>query len=290
MIPHSKFLKQPKNFWAQIKLVSMSLGYSKKNTIKEYKIEDIVDCLKNHDLSTDHLVDLSNKVTTEGRLLVEYFSYRAEALGGIARPNLMNRDQAKIEFEKIKKSYSSKVLIPLNKQKGDKRHPAYFTGIVNMLAEINLGSLDFDYNPRKLVIVTNNRRPLRTLSRWIDGAYPSTVNPIAVWEIKEYYGTKTFGSRVADGVYESLLDGYELEDLKVKEAIDIKHFLFVDDYFTWWECGKSYLCRLVDMLHEGYIDEVIFGREVLERWPQIVKSWPIITKSTIIYREHLLQS
>jgi len=49
--------------------------------------------------------------------------------------------------------------------------------------------------------------PLRTLARRVDGAFTDTVNPIAVWEIKEYYYTKTFGSRVADGIYETLLDG-----------------------------------------------------------------------------------
>ena len=32
---------------------------------------------------------------------------------------------------------------------------------------------------------------------------------MALWEIKEYYYTTTFGSRVADGVYETLLDGLE---------------------------------------------------------------------------------
>jgi hypothetical protein len=45
---------------------------------------------------------------------------------------------------------------------------------------------------------------------------PGTVNPIAIWEIKEYYYTTTFGSRVADGVYETLLDGMELGFLSTK--------------------------------------------------------------------------
>ncbi len=49
--------------------------------------------------------------------------------------------------------------------------------------------------------------------------------------------------------------------------------LFVDDKYTWWNCGKSYLCRLIDMMHTGFVDEVIFGEEVFNRWPKIVKSW-----------------
>ena len=105
------------------------------------------------------------------------------------------------------------------------------------------------------------------------------MNPIAVWEIKEYYYTTTFGSRVADGVYESLLDGMELEELREQEKIDVKHYLMVDSRYTWWECGRLYLCRLVDMLHMGYVDEVLFGREITERMPKIVKGWVAMAKA-----------
>jgi len=46
----------------------------------------------------------------------------------------------------------------------------------------------------------------------------------------------------------------------------------VDAYDTWWNMGRSYLCRIVDMLHMGYVDEVLFGSEVLERLPPSSKS------------------
>ena len=135
-----------------------------------------------------------------------------------------------------------------------------------------------DYDPRTLTTVTKNRRPLRTLARRVDGAYPGPVNPIAVWEIKEYYYTTTFGSRVADGIYETLLDGIELEELR-SIGPDVKHYLFVDGYKTWWEDGKSYLCRLVDSLHMEYVGEVLFGREVLDRVPQLAEEWVALRKS-----------
>ena len=114
---------------------------------------------------------------------------------------------------------------------------------------------------------------MRTLSRRVDGASPCAVNPIAVWEIKEYYYTTTFGSRVADGVYETLLDGMELEELRQSEKVDCRHYLMIDARFTWWDCGRSYLCRIVDMLHIGYVDEVLVGREVLDRLPALAKEW-----------------
>lgn len=99
------------------------------------------------------------------------------------------------------------------------------------------------------------------------------VNPIAIWEVKEYYYTTTFGSRVADGVYETMLDGLELEELRASENVDVLHYLMLDARYTWWDCGRSYLCRIVDMLHMGYVDEVLVGRQVIERLPQLVPVW-----------------
>jgi len=129
-----------------------------------------------------------------------------------------------------------------------------------------------DYDPRTLTTVTVEGRPWRTLARRVDGAYPRPVNPIAIWEIKEYYYTTTFGSRVADGIYETLLDGAELEDL-LQTGHAVRHYLFVDGYRTWWEDGKSYLCRIVDSIHMNYLDEAIFGRELLDRLPELAREW-----------------
>jgi hypothetical protein len=92
---------------------------------------------------------------------------------------------------------------------------------------------------------------------------------------QEYYYTTTFGSRVADGVYETLLDGMELEELEVETGRKVQHLLFLDDFFTWWQCGRSYLCRMIDILHMGFVDEVIFGREVLTRLPEVAREWKL---------------
>ncbi|MNZ88097.1 hypothetical protein D3C78_1069800 [compost metagenome] len=185
----------------------------------------------------------------------------------------MKKDQAEEAFNQLHDQLRPNCPLPLNKQKAEKRNYAFLTGMVNMLVEANIGAHNCDYDPRSLTTVTHNRMPLRTLSRRVDGAFPAVINPIAIWEIKEYYYTTTFGSRVADGVYESLLDGMELTELEQAGHQRVHHMLVVDDYFTWWECGRSYLCRIIDMLHMGYIDEVIFGREVLHRLPVLVREW-----------------
>ncbi len=185
----------------------------------------------------------------------------------------MNRERAKKVFEDMRLELKPACPLPMNKQKGPKKDYAFLTGIVNMIIEANSKGRGCDYDPRYLTLVTRKHAPLRTLSRRVDGAFPTIVNPVAIWEIKEYYNTKTFGSRVADGVYETLLDGLELMELRENEGIHIEHLFIIDDYFTWWECGRSYLCRIIDMLHMGYVDEALFGHEVIERLPDVVNKW-----------------
>jgi hypothetical protein len=198
--------------------------------------------------------------------VIGYLNFRTEILNGYVSKQFMNRDEAKTEYSKLLKKIRPKNAIPQNKQKGKKKHPAYLSAIVSMIAEKVLGHDGYDPDPRSLTIVSDKDILKAIFSRRFDGATPSTVNPKAIWEIKEYYGTTTFGSRVADGVYETLLDGYELSSVRNSFAFDIKHYLFVDDRFTWWECGRSYLCRIIDMLHTEHVDEVFFGKEVLSDW------------------------
>jgi hypothetical protein len=238
--------------------------------------------LESLNLTVSHLLGRAAKPTRMGKLVVDYFDFWAGVLNNVVEPLLQNAEQARMAFEHLQSISTAKIAIPMNKQSQDKKKPAYFTGIINMLIASNIGQLPCDYNPQVLTTVTRNQAPFRTLARRVDGAFPSPVDPIAVWEIKEYYYTTTFGSRVADGVYETLLDGMELEELDAALAKKakpnnwpnrIQHLLMVDAHYTWWVKGRSYLCRIIDMLHMGYLDEVLFGKEVLARVPLIAKQW-----------------
>ena len=60
---------------------------------------------------------------------------------------------------------------------------------------------DFDQDPHRLPVVTESGIIQGAMSRRMDGAYPSCVNPLAVWEFKCYYYTTTFGSKISDAVY-----------------------------------------------------------------------------------------
>jgi hypothetical protein len=239
-----------------------------------------VSALSERGLLTSHVVSPDGDLEELGRSLLGYFNYRARVLNEFVEPCLMDAEEAKGLFEEVSQVHVGSCPLPLNKQKGDKKAPAYFTGIINMLIEDAVGQRPCDFNPRELTTITVGGFPVRTLARWVDGAFPGSCNPIAVWEIKEYYYTTTFGSRVADGVYESLLDGMEIEELREHEQINVLHYLMVDSHYTWWECGRSYLCRLVDMLHMGFIDEVLFGREVVDRLPVIARHWLELAEET----------
>ena len=65
----------------------------------------------------------------------------------------------------------------------------------------------------------------------------------------------------------------ELEELSNSESIRVLHYLMIDSHYTWWVCGRSYLCRMIDMIHMGYVDEILFGYEIVERLPQLVEEW-----------------
>ncbi len=275
MIADKRFLNQSKSFWAHIRSISEGVGYTVRGqgTVKVPTIDDIVRVLGALSLRTDH-VAANGEATKFGTLIVGYFEHRASVLNDYVRPRLMNAARAKQVFDELCAKHNPDACdIPMNKQSGEKKAPNYLQAIINVLIRANCEGLAANLTPRSLTTVTREGKPLRTLARWVDGAFPDTVNPIAVWEVKEHYHTTSFGSRVSGAIYETLLDGMELDELRVNEGMDVKHYLMVDAYKTWWEDGRSYLCRIIDMLHMGLLDEALFGYEVVERMPTIVKHW-----------------
>lgn len=259
-----------------VRFVSQELGYTNRRTriIRVYSEDEIKKLLKTNGYNADDELI---------RTVAEYSNTRADLLNNTVQNNLMDIDAARTEFERLHTIWKDEKYlckIPMNKQSEDKRHELYLSSIVNILTEKTLreeglftGTPCFADDPNKFLCVVNQEnRIVGAASRRMDGAYPDLNSPKIVWEIKEYYGTTSFGSRVADGVYESQLDGYELQRFEEFAGQRIHHVLIVDDHYTWWTMGRSYLCRLIDILNEGLVDEIIFGREVLTRWPELLRS------------------
>lgn len=273
MRANSAFTNQSHEFWACVKLLSQRLGYSKKGVViipTEKRVKKVFSTLK---LSKDKI--FTKDGTTEfGKKLFSYFTFRAHILNSEVQHNLMNIDEAKALYEKVVGQYQPRSKPVYNKQKGVKKTIAYFTNIINILIEAHIGGIPTIYDPRQITAFTKDKFPARSLSRRVDGAFPQEIDPIAIWEIKEYYHTTTFGSRIADGVYETMLDGYELKDARGIVDRNVLHYLMIDSHRSWWVGGGlSYLCRIVDMLHMGLITECLVGREVETRIPGMVGEW-----------------
>lgn len=271
-----EFRHQPPEFWALVKFVSQELGYTNRRTksIRTYTEEEITELLDSYDILFDYAWVQD---------AVAYSQKRATILNDHARTHLMDAAGARSVYETLATTATSQnylCAIPMNKQKGDMKNVAYLTASINILAEKTMreeglftGQKCFNDDPRSLIYaVDQNGYIAGASSRRMDGAYPDVVNPKIVWEVKEYYYTTTFGSRVADGIYETRLDGHEIKDISIRTHRPIKHVMFVDGYKTWWVDGKSYLCRLIDILNEGLVDEVIVGQEILTRWPVVLRS------------------
>lgn len=272
----SEFQNMSADFWAFIKFISEMLGYTHRGhgTVRSYTFEEI------QQLCYDKNTVVSSAYIQKA---VRYCDKRAELLNNYVRNMLMDAEAARTEFNKLVLLHQYnhfRCKLPLNKQKGDMKQVAYFTAIINILAEKtikehypNLDWLGVDDDPRGLVYVWDDENHIiGASSRRFDGAIPSIESPVMVWEIKEYYYATTFGSRIADGVYETQLDGFEFKELYDRTGKKVHHTLFIDAYRTWWMQGKSYLCRIIDTLNCGLVDEVIVGREVFSRWPELLDS------------------
>jgi hypothetical protein len=282
MQPNPAFTGLGKDFWAHVRSLSQTVGYTDRSTgtIKVPTFNAILEAMDKLELSSDHLLH-GKEPSDYAKRLMAYFAHRAHVLNGTVQHQLMTAEQAEALFTKLHAQLQPKLPLTMNKQTGEKAKVAYLTAMVNMLVAANAEGVDFDHDPRQLTTITRDGMPIRTFARRVDGAFPTAVNPLAVWEIKEYYYTTTFGSRVADGVYETLLDGMEMEELFEHEGIKVEHILVIDAHYTWWKCGRAYLCRMIDMLHMGYVDEILFGNEVETRIPVIVKGWVAAHKARL---------
>jgi hypothetical protein len=289
----ARFSDQGSAFWAYVRAITEALGSARRGSdrVAAYSIDEMVYALGALGRSTEIL-----ETSTLGDLLVDYFAYRAQVLNDQVRLDLMVTQEARALYRDVKRAVGAgptipvydrygrevaemvtvagvPVRVPMNKQSADKRAPSYLTGIVNVLVAQALNGRDCDYDPQRIPVIDHHGMLYAALSRRMDGSYPSTVNPVAMWEIKEYYYTTTFGSKISDGVYITALDGYERREVEAVTETSIDHLIMVDAYDTWWGKGKSYLCRFIDLTNMGLVDEVLFGREVVRRIPEIVPTW-----------------
>ena len=125
MKPVVTFQKQPRHFWAHVKLLSEGRGYSSGNKIKRYTLSDLKKFLTSYGLSASHLDEPIDGNITYGDLIITYIVYRADLLETSVLPNLMNREQAKAEFEQLHAKFNGTLPLVYNKQKGVNKYVTF---------------------------------------------------------------------------------------------------------------------------------------------------------------------
>jgi hypothetical protein len=172
----TKFQNQPKSFWAYVRTISQKVGYTEKaqgpqkGTIKIPSLKEMMDAMIGLDLDPQKVGSDSGEPSKLGQFLSDYFVHRANLINREIRANLMNAAEAAEAFREAREGTVYKCPFPMNKQKEEKRAPAFLTGMVNMIVEKNIGNHPCNYDPRTLTTVTANKAPIRTLARRVDGA------------------------------------------------------------------------------------------------------------------------
>lgn len=110
-----------------------------------------------------------------------------------------------------------------------------------------------------------HEKGLHVTARNMDGTLPMLANPAIIWEIKEYWGQTSGGSKMSDAVYECNLVGRELREFEERSGISVAHVVFVDGKIQ-WTARKSDLKRFLDLMNQGLIDYVFVGKEVETSW------------------------
>ncbi|MBM3968082.1 MAG: hypothetical protein FJ308_23945, partial [Planctomycetes bacterium] len=194
-------------------------------------------------------------------LLVQYLNVR-EDLFNTAFGNLRTEEEAQAfcEFNRIQFGVTATK---------SKEHHQASKALVATVASIARDAckdhrFTLDPNPQKRCIWCNDRG-LHVSARNLDGAIPSTSNPSVVWEIKEYWGKTSGGSKMSDAVYECNLVGRELRDYEAESGITVVHIVFVDGKEQ-WTARQSDLKRFIDLTYQGLIDVLFVGKEVEFGW------------------------
>src|SRR5258708_21527848 len=104
MTPNELFLNQRKQFWAYVRSISQTVGYTVRgqDQIRVPSTDEMVKALNTLGLDAARLTDKKGHATQLGQTLADYFAYRANVLNTFVEPRLMNKDQARKLFEKVK--------------------------------------------------------------------------------------------------------------------------------------------------------------------------------------------
>lgn len=207
--------------------------------------------------------------------LAEYTHIRKDLGDMVLHDLLRTEDEAKDDFATV----SSDVIKRYGTRTGSHHQSSkVMVQTVEVITRAeSVGQPDVpDTDPQKRAALINSSN-IWVSPRRLDGALPSLSNPVGLWEIKEYWGLTSGGSKMSDAVYELQLVGTELQLQEALSEHHVEHVAIVDGKHQWSK-RKSDLRRIIDLLYCGLLDEVIWGREVLTDWgPAVRRMWQRVT-------------
>lgn len=203
----------------------------------------------------------------QAELVARYLAHRAEQVAIMEADLLRTEDEALADLAELSDvevvRYGTR---STDHHQSSKVMVATVATLTRMTCED--AAVTFNDDPQSRAVVIGNEH-IWVSPRRLDGALPALLNPVAVWEIKEYWGVTGGGSKMSDAIYECQLVGEELRAFEDLHGIRVHHYAFLDGKAQ-WAARRSDLGRAVDLLSSGLLDELIVGREVLNEWPRIV--------------------
>lgn len=236
-----------------------SFGDNSKNLRKKWAD----DLQKNNALVTE-----GGQFPVEAESVALFFEYLR------VRDQVFNECLASLRTEEAAAQYCHSNNIPFGKtETKNKDHhqasKALVAAVARIAEEACKGlSVSCNTNPQSRCVWCADNG-LHVTARNLDGAIPSLSDPVIIWEVKEYWGKTKGGSKMSDGVYECHLVGRELREFEELSGITVTHAVFVDGKEQWGH-RKSDLKRLIDLTHQGFIDQLFVGSDVETQWSQFL--------------------
>jgi len=194
-------------------------------------------------------------------------------LAKFAQAELMrSEEEAREDFA----SMSSRTVLTYGTQQAHHQSSKVLVQTVGVIAhQASLGRQVPDTDPQARAAHLANGH-IWVSPRRLDGALPGLLNPVGMWEIKEYWGKTSGGSKMSDAIYELQLVGTELAIQEQISGVHIEHIAIMDGAAQ-WKARAADLRRAIDLLYCGLLDELIIGREVMTDWePAVARMWAMV--------------
>ena len=277
MKPLQEFEYPPEDeFWEYVKLIlnyKPSRGRNKlaqTDEMQEVHLRATGEKIPDRVLS-GKLLSPDGEVSALGQELIRYFCRRAQQVSSLL-------DDLREEEEGLEEMESLGLIAKKHKPQspGQSESPRIVQQTIEAISQRVAAESGMEVNTDpggRCVMFVNDH--LLVTPRRMDGALPGLFNPVALWEIKEYWG-RAGGSKMSDVVYESELVGWALYRFNkaLPSAAQVHHYVIIDGKGRWKGDSRggrqSDLGRLVDLLNQGLISELLYGKNILPEWTRIL--------------------